>query len=360
MPQNFDLRIDGQSVTVKSGRVVYTFDDANDGFTAVITCDRQNNPVLYAAISPYQAPTAQVYLENELTLTGKLTVCAPIKNAAGIEYQLEGWSNTFNFVDSELAPPYALEKFTLFNLTKEVAKQTATTVIYNGSNSEIFETATITPGMTGFQFIAPKSNQLKHCLSSTVEGNLIIQQADLNQKPVGTIREDDPNSILAKEFKAKYDLRRRYRTYKAITKRPECNGEGVFTDVNITEPRLKLIFANDQLAGAMPEVAEYNAKMAVIEAMTQQIPVVGWRAPNNELFKPGTLLPLVSETLFVPDGFTYFIRSVEYVFENNQKTCNLNLIPPQVYTDKPIVEPWFGDRTKQAQLQYQLSRVKGL
>jgi hypothetical protein len=44
--------------------------------------------------------------------------------------------------------------------------------------------------------------------------------------------------------------------------------------------------------------------------------------------------------MFIPDGFTFLIKSVEYIFEPDGKKSVLNLVPPQVYTGEPLEEPW--------------------
>ena len=51
-------------------------------------------------------------------------------------------------------------------------------------------------------------------------------------------------------------------------------------------------------------------------------------------------MTLESPSLFVPDGFDFLIRSVEYLFSESGVTANLELVPPQVYSGEAITEPW--------------------
>jgi prophage tail gpP-like protein len=343
MTQPFDLRLKGvpAPVEVKSARFTETFDNANDGFTASIICDRTNQPELYQAITAMQATPAQVSLNGQLKLTGKLTRTNPKKSATETVYDIAGWSNTFNFVDSELVPPYAIENKTIHSLAIIVGRQTNTKVNHTGPNLDKFDRVTVTPGMTGFQFIAPLAQQRDHVLSSTADGILLLQQADITQKPVGTIEEDSEFSLFQEEFKASFDYRRRFRTYKVVSRRPSGSGEATATDKNIKDPRHKLIFANDQIVGGLSAVAEYQLKQRIIEALTMQIPVFGWNAPDKKLWKSGTLITIISPTIFIPDGFTYFIRAVEFILTETKKMAVLSLIPKEVYTSLPVIEPWF-------------------
>lgn len=341
MAQDFDLRIEGKSIAIKSGRLIQTFDTVNDGFTVQIEINRTFNRNLYEFIKPFQAPNAQIYLDGKLMLTGKLTKTSPDKSPSGVVYNLAGWSNTFDFADSHLKPPYEYNDLTIHLLTIEVAKQTATKVLHTGPPLDTIKKATAQAGMSGAQFIAPWADKRQHVISSTPDGLILLQQADIKQKPVGTIEEDSPNSLLQKQFTASYDYRKRSRTYKVVAKKSDGPGEAVATDKNIKGPRHKFISANDQIDGALQEFAEYQKKLEVIKALEQQIPVVGWYAPDRKLWTPGTLITLVSETLFVPNGFTYFIRSVEFEIAKDTKTAVLSLIPKEIYSDQPIVEPWF-------------------
>ena len=106
MTQSFDLRINGESMPVENGRFIDSMDTGTDGFTAQIIVNKEEQPDLYNSIKPYKFTPTNIYIEDDLALTGKITKVTPIKNSNGIVYNLAGFSNTFNFLDSALAPPY--------------------------------------------------------------------------------------------------------------------------------------------------------------------------------------------------------------------------------------------------------------
>lgn len=352
MSQDFNLMLDGESVEIMSGELTRTFDTPNDAFSARIRkVDRIAKPSLYKKISPYQGTPATVFLEKELMLTGRLTKTSNESNISGETVNLTGFSNTFNFVDSALFPPYELSGYTIEALCTEICKQTGTRLIHEGPETGKFDKVTIRQGQTGYDFIAPLAAQRDHVVSSTVNGYLLLQQANTQQESVGTLDESKNDLLLTKEYRSEYDLRTRFKTYKVISQTPsEFSKEGGFsaagiatavaTDKNINLPRHKIVNANDQVIGGLQKTAEYTKNTALIESLSQGLPVVGWMAPNKKLFRPGTLITLKSETLFVPDGFTYFIRAVKYIYGDG-KSCVLSLIPKEVYTNEPIAEPWF-------------------
>jgi prophage tail gpP-like protein len=343
MTQPFDLRISGKSVPVKNAKFIDSMNSVADGFTAQIVVNRETQPELYNAIKPYQYTPATVYIEGELALTGKITKTTPRKNENGEVYSIAGFSNTFNFIDSDLVPPYTFDNQDLHQIAQAVAKQTATQVVFETEAGGQFKGAAAKPGQTGFEFLAPLAKQRNQVMSCNAEGNLIFQQSNLELQSVGSIVENDPKSLLQKEFSIDFDGRKRFKTYKVKGQTPAGSAEGTSTDKNISQPRHKLVAVNGQVAGAMSETADWQKNITLIEALTFQTPVVGWIAPNKTRWKSNTLVSIQSETMFIPDGFTFLIRSVELNYdESSGKTALLSVIPPNIYTKKEVVEPWFS------------------
>lgn len=342
--QPFDLRISGDSVPVKWGRFTDSMNTAANGFAAEIVVNRLTQPLLYEAIKPYRYSFANLFIDNELVLTGKITKTIPQKTISGATYEIHGFSNTFNFIDSALIPPYAKYKNqNLHQMATIAAKETGTLVIFEAKPGGIFSDEKPTTGQSAFEFLAPLARKRSQLISCTPEGALLFQQADTQKLSVGSIIEDDPGSLLAKEYKIEFDGRRRFRTYTVTGRTPKGPGSGTSDpDPNIKEIRHKIVSVSSLGKGEFKEQAEWQAHLAVIDAMTFQVPVVGWNAPDKSLWKSNTLISIQSETMFIPDGFTFMIKEVEFsYFPGAGKTAILSLIPPNAYTQNPIDEPWF-------------------
>ena len=76
-------------------------------------------------------------------------------------------------------------------------------------------------------------------------------------------------------------------------------------------------------------------------------PVSSWYGPDGKLWRENTIVTVKSPTMFVPNGFDFLIRSVEYEFTTEGATAKLGLVPPQVFTGDPIDEPWATDAIRQ-------------
>lgn len=349
MVQELDLRLDGEQVTITGGELITTFDTPLDMFSVDTVINRASHPSLYKKISPYQAPNAQVYLNGELFLTGKLTQPAQNKTGSGRTQKLTGFSNTFGYFDSALKPPYEHREKTIHSLCILAGRQTATRIIHedaNGNelpNGNKFDKATITAGQSGFAFTAPLATERNLVITSTPQGDLWLTEANTDQAVIATIEEDSPNSLLQKEFSASYNYRDRFKTYTIKSRTPAGRATATAVDPNINLPRHKLATANNQIAGGIQANAEYAKNIELIKTLSQDVPIVGWNAPNGgPLFKSGQLVTLKSETFYVPDGFTYFIRQVRYILRGTEKTAVLSLIPKEIYTGEPVIEPWFS------------------
>lgn len=343
--QPFDLKINGESVPVKSGRFTDAMNTAANGFVAEIIVNRLTQPLLYEAIKPYRYPLTTLFIENELALTGKITKPKPIKSTSGISYEIHGFSNTFNFIDSNLIPPYAkYKKQNLHQIATIAALETGTLVQFDAEPGGIFEDQKPSTGQSAFEFLAPLARKRNQIMSCTPQGAVLFQQANKNQLSVGSIIEDDPGSLLAKDFSVEFDGRKRFRTYTALGQTPGSSGGATSDeDTNITQIRHKFVTVSGLGKGELKAQAEWQKNLAIIEAMTLQIPVAGWEAPNKSIWKSNTLLSVQSETMFIPDGFTFLIRSVELAYDiTGGKTAVLSLVPPNVYTNDPVEEPWFA------------------
>jgi prophage tail gpP-like protein len=340
MTQSFDLRINGKSELIKQGLLQTQFDTALDGFTASIVLDSVNNPDLYAAVQPYAAPPVEIYLEDELMFTGKLTLPANRKTPASNTSEIRGFAGTFNFVDSHLIPPYERRGYNLRDWAVELAKQTNTPVIFEGDPGGVFFRETVEKGQSGFVFLAPLAKTRNRVIGNTEKGELIFRQANTSSQPVAVIEEGF--TVIQKEFGAAFDLRKRFRTYKTTIRNPFSRTSAVVSDKNITEPRHKIIETDSQAPGAANQSAAWLKNIALVEELSQEIEVLGWRpAPNKPLWRHNTLVTIKSKTMSIPDGFTYFINRVDYSQTSDTKKAILSIIPPQVYTGEPIAEPWF-------------------
>lgn len=335
--EGFQIVILGKQIKVKSARALRTMDTIADGWNAVVYWDPADSE-LTKLIRPYSYNETKIYVGGQLVVTGPLYITeSQVKNDE-LSAVLEGFSHTKDLVDSTLDPPYSRNKQTLNQIANELALAKGIKVIDETGSAGIFERVTAEPTDTIFEHLAKLAKQKSRLLSSTPRGELLITQAKTDLKPVGSIGDE---LARGQDYAAKFDGTARFNAYRLISKRRgNTLREAIAKDDVVPRSRTKTIHADDTTAGDIQQAADWERSKALVDALTLPFPVSDWFAPDGTLWRENTLVTVVSPQLFIPKGFTFLIKSVEYIFEPDGKKSVLNLVPPQVYTGEPLEEPW--------------------
>jgi prophage tail gpP-like protein len=348
----FTIVVNDVEIPVMSGKAQRCADTAASGWTAVVAFT-EDDDALSEALTPYKYPAAACYLGEKLVCKGRLYTVAPELTVEGRICTLEGWSHTVDIVDSTSDAPYEAKNITLEQRARALVEPFGIKVIFDADDRP-FKRVTIRPTEKIFDHLAHLAAQRGVLISSTELGELKFMKAQdvfatLGQS-VGTIEEALPPGM---EFKARFDGRQRYNVYKALALSPgrkhkiKKNSKAEIAEdamvtlyATATKGRQLTFEVNELEGGEMKDAAEWRRSKQMAEALTVSFPVSSWYAPNGALWKENTLVTVVSKTMYVPDGFDFLIRSVEYDFDEKGTTAILNLCPPQVFTGEPIDEPW--------------------
>jgi prophage tail gpP-like protein len=253
---------------------------------------------------------------------------------------LEGFSRTADLIDSSVKPPYEVKKVTLEDRARALVEPLEIKVNFEADADEPFDQVTAQPEDKIFTHLASLATQRNVLMSSTIRGDLVFYQAEVG-KPVGVITEELPPH---QSIEATFDGRKRYSSYRVIGPTPKRKAgnalEAFSADANVPRSRFMTTRANDATAGNIQSIADWKRSKQAADAMTIPFPVNSWYAPDGSLWRENTMVTVKSKTIFVPDGFDFLIKSVEYIYESAGTTAVLNLVPPQVYTGEPLEEPW--------------------
>jgi prophage tail gpP-like protein len=333
-PNEFSLTINRQEIPVTAARIKRTLDTAADGWTATTPWDIGDEP-----IKPYQYHDAVAFIGGSAMVSGVHYLTAPTVSAAGRVLNLGGFSYTADAIDSTMRPPYEKSNVKLEDWAAELVAPFGIKAIFEEASGGRFDRVTSEPTETIFAHLAKLAGQRGLLISSDVDGNMVFLKADTAQKPVGTI-EESPETFGAsgaEEYSAIFDGRKRFSSYKAIAQNPAGNAqEAVSVDKNVERPRFMTFTADDLGEGELQKVADWKRSVTLAEALTIPFPVPGWYAPNGELWQEGKTVTVVSETIFVPGGFDFLIREVEYIYETGGVRAVLGLVPPSVYTGEEL------------------------
>jgi prophage tail gpP-like protein len=328
---------------VISGSLKVSIDSAARGWTAVVPFDPSapmseffaNRAALF---KPFQYLWAAVYLGGSLQCFGILFGVRPSINDAGRHLILSGWSNTANAIDSDMLPPYEVNNITLQKHAKNLLTPFGIEVVWSGGVDKPFKRVT-----------ANKTDKtMDHLISLAKQRNLLVTcDADgkVNIHEVGggfslvTIEEGKPPF---RELEFDLDGRKRFGLYTVLSQSPRRANNATAIDSSVPIERHRTTTANEADDADMKAAALREASKAIADALTIPFPVNSWYSDDllqMNLWESNSLVTVVSPTLFIPNGFDFLIRAVEYRFDDDGARATLDLVPPQAYTGKSM-ELW--------------------
>jgi len=331
--------IDDFEIIPQSARVLRTMDTAADGWSSKIEWSPGEDKKLDEKLRPYKYNNASVFIGSDLVINGVLYGITPVVDSGGRSKILEGASNTADIIDSTMKPPYEKNNITLEDRANELVAPYGIRAIFDESSGGPFTRITASPTETIYSHLSKLATQRGFLVSSTIFGDLAFIKANTSGAIVGTIKEGD--LFTAEKYQAKFDGRKRFSTYRAISQSPKnTNKIAISKDPGVSRPRFLTFQAQDTTDGNIKNAADWKRTTQLAEALTIPLPVEGWISPNGERWKENTLVSVESETLFVPDGFTFLIKRTEFITETTGKRTLLSIVPPQVYTGEPIPDIW--------------------
>jgi len=337
-PDELSIVIDGLEIRHMAARVIRTIDTASDGWTATINWLPGDNPELDRRLRPYSYPPVKVYIGGKLFISGRLYVVTPNITTDQITVDLVGFSKTADLIDSNLRPPYEENGVTLKQRVQKLVQPFGIKAVFEADTGGVFDRITANETETVFAHLNKLAKERGVLISSTPNGDLLLTEADTRSKPVATL-EQGVFPVL--DFGAAFDGRRRFNTYRAINVTPFGSNEGIVKDKNVPRSRMKTFSVQESTRGEIYTAARWERNKSIVDALTIAIPVVGWlNERTGEPWQENQKVTVISPAIFVPNGFDFLIRSVEFEERESEKKSILNIIPPQVYTKEAIVEPW--------------------
>ena len=360
----FVLKINDIEIPVLSARVIRAFDTCADSWSANVlwNLEEQKESMffgapesnsLFDAMKPLSWYDSKVYLGGTLVNTGRVYSGSNSVTSKKTAKELGGFSYTIDIVDSNVWPPFEFKKMTLLKIVERVLEGYDIKVIAEPSalvEDKVFKKVSCHGSEKIFAFLTRLARQRNSIISNNVQGNVLITTADVNQKPVGTITD---GKLPGYEHSIKWDGRKLFGYYKALAHSPGRRSKTkrkfkseIAVDHTVPGDRRITVRADESDIAELQNPIEWYRSKQLVEALTLQFPVVGWYDPSGGLWRPNTLVTVESTYLEIPNGYTFFIRAVEYQYSNRGNISILHLVPKEAYTGKTPKNPWEGNSTQ--------------
>ncbi len=357
-PLAFTLILGGREVPVVAGHLTRSIDNVADQWTAELPWTPGADPDLDRLVHYRSFADSRVYLGASLQNSGRLYNVENellAKNGGRVK-RLEGASYTADLVDSSVSmdamnhglnpeSPMSVGQWvggSVWNFCNTVIPPLGldaptTDLPRPGDTAEqrefyvkVFQIIDMQLTETYAQVITRLAFQRGMLVTSTVNGNLFLTSPNQNQEPVCTLREGDP---VVTSWKLKISGRELWFNYIVYSE----SGYGAMlldssSDSNVPTTRQLAIVATLTDIGGLKQTSRYKRNQQIVKALTFSLPVASWYTPKGVLWQPNQLVTVESETLEIPQGFTFLIRSVDFDYTKAGCTAVLHLIPPDAYS----------------------------
>lgn len=336
-PGGMFVNLGGQEIAPLSGRIIRTLDTVANAYSASIPWTPGVDEKLDQQIAPYSYTPILASIGDQVIVTG-VNYGVSTSLEQGSVAEIKGATTTIDIVDSKLRPPFEFADITLDDLIKRLIEPHGFSVIIEADTGGAFQRVTATSGDTIFSFLNKLARQRGVLLTCDIEGNLVVTRAVIDSPPVATLEENVTPGV--RGWQSNFDGRKRFNTYRAVGRSPSGDQEGVVTDNKVPRSRFITISADDSVSGDIEGAAQWMRNKILVEAMTFNLTVNDWYDPQGDLWKENTIVSVISPSMFFPDGFNLLVNRVEYILDGAGRSTVLSLLPPTVYTQGEIIEPW--------------------
>jgi len=339
-PDELKILVGGIPIFHTSAEVYKSIETGCDAWTATIEWTPYLNPALDAVTDKRAIliTESQVYIGGKLQANGFLYGVKTNFSSSGRTKTLSFYSYTADLVDSKMLPPYEFNLITLEALAGLFAVKFPATlpVLSTAVTGGPFKKVTAEPEETIFQFLTRLARQRGVLITNTIQGSLLITQANIASPPVATIAEALPGVGLA-EISANFDGRQRFNTYKVNATTPLNNATTFLVfDPEVIGSRTEIIDVKDSNIGNISVAGAWIKNKQKAEALSMDFPVAGFLNPQTMLpWMENTNIVIKSETIFEPGGFLFFIKAVKFTETPDGKSTILSLVPPESFSVIP-------------------------
>jgi prophage tail gpP-like protein len=336
-PEGIYIDLDGYELRPMTCRIMRTMDTVANAIEFTIPWQPGLDEQLDNRVTPKKYTPMKVSIGSDQVLTGRLYKSAStIGN--GTTLTLSGFTPTIDIVDSTVKPPLEENNITLEAQVKKLVEPLGFTVKVLTDTGGAFDRVTAQKGEQIFNFLSRLSRQRGVLLSNDVPGNITIITADTGGAPIATLEQGVSQGVTG--WGLSVDGRSMFNTYRAVAEGPLDTFEGVSQDNAVPISRFKEVSADESTGGNVENAARWARNKTIADALSFSLTSEGFRNPLGDLWIENTQATIISPAMFLKNGFNFLINRVEYVLDSNGRSTVLSFVPPTMYSNGDIVEPW--------------------
>jgi prophage tail gpP-like protein len=334
--ETMTLLIAGKEVPILSARQIDAVDKMVSSWVVETDWIPGADPDFDDATKPYKYSSSEIYLGPELVGTGRLYTPRNKYTVAGRTKTLECFSTTADLMDSVMKPPYEFSD-TLPHIAQQLAGQLGYPIIFSASAGKKFDIVTAQKSETIGAFLALLATQRGLLVTDDEKGNVVFLKA-VRSASVGTIAEDNN---LVMEWEAAFDGRKRFNSYNAVGQSGDADDIiSTVKDDKVPLSRQYYFAAGDVDATGIEITAQWKRSRIYGMSLEIPFPVRDWYNPQGALWRKGQMVTVKSDTVGVPNGYTFYIRQTERILDSSGRSTILSLVPIEALTGEDLEDPW--------------------
>lgn len=343
-PFKWDIMIGGDKVLFTGLKFIRSLSNACYETVAELPWNRYQmtgdaSQRLIKNLRPYSYVEAKVYLGGYRMMTGHVFETRSKKSANGISKTITICSKTAHLVDSTMIAPLQFREMTLRQIAEKVCKRFDIEVAWFASDKKVFKRVKSEDGEKCFDFLVRLAKQRGVLFGCDEDQRLTASDTDEDYTHVGALTDLEAHWE-DHEFVA--NGRQRFSLYTAKSKEGKHGNVSTVHDLNVPYGRSTSVTAEDCHDGDMKRAAEWHRSKVLAESLAQPLEIRGYLAPDKDYWKEGLLIDVCSEIMEIDEGYTFLIDSVTMT-SGSRETTGLVLVPPGLYSGRPMKNPWPRD-----------------
>lgn len=338
-----EILIDGERFKFFESITIQRAIDTQDaiGFTAPFDPD---SPEFRNTFKPFSYSNIDVLVGGKRLFAGVLIGIEPSVTEKRKAVHVSGYSRPgvlFDCTAPASSFPLEFDGQTVGQIAVSLCNTFGLGVVEASESGPVFDRAALKAGKKIGPFLADLTRQRGQVLSSTTEGQLLIQTSIAPGAPVAVLEEGmAPVESVTPNFKSQ----EYYSSVTGLSPVSLTSDGEQFTEQNnfLSGVLRPLTFeAKDTETGNVKAATEAKIGRMFGQVVSYTLDVPTWRDPNGELWEPNTTIKLLAPGAMIYSSYEFLIREVKYKRVADRETASLDLVFPGSYSgQKPESLPW--------------------
>lgn len=340
MSDDVRLVVEGKEFRGWTGVTIeMAIDQVADAFSLSMPYD-SDRAELRDAFRPFGYQCVQVYIDDDLLITGRVDKVEAKSDAGDRTLTVQGRSLTGALVDCSIDGALEFSGLALSTIARQVCRPFGLTVRAD-NDTDALEVARAEYGQSAAEFLLSLASPRALFLNSGYDGKLVISWARslVNRPPVAALIEGQ-HPLLSVE--ASFDGTKRFSVHKVSTQfAGEVDITGQASDAGVPLYRPHLVAAGD--ADTDPSVTAARSRTASIGAsVAVSAGVSGWRRPDGKRWAERQIVTLRAPGAKLTTERNWLTAGVTLKMDaSSGRTADMRLVMPEVYAGSaPAVLPW--------------------